>query len=278
MNVYAWLIRREFWERRAIVLVPVILSAILVLLALFGRSEFLRLDAPVTGVAAARIYLAAIGGLFLAVMTSYSGLYLIDCLYDDRRDRSVLFWKSLPVSDTQTVVSKVVIGLIVVPLVSFVAADVTALLVAFILSVRNHGLVSVLWQPTAWLQIQTVWIYLICTAAVWYLPVAGWLLLVSAWVKRAPMLWSVLPLLIVYLVETVFLRTHYLYNLLSERFGGYGRAAYDGAFNPTNSAANIGSLIDLRGFLTNPAVWIGAVAGILLIVGAIQLRMRRGEI
>jgi ABC-2 type transport system permease protein len=280
MNTYVWLIRREFWERRAIWLVPAIVSAVLILLALFGRTQVIS-DVPMESPDIGRAYLFFIGVLFLAIMMLYSTLYLLDCLYDDRRDRSVLFWKSLPISDTDTVLSKLLVGLIAIPLVSLVAADVTSLIVAFIVSLRARALVGgALWEGGTWVQIQALWIYVIVTAAIWYLPVAGWCMMVSAWVKRAPMLWSVLPLLVIYLIERFFLGTHYVATVLSERLAGYIHAAFHGSMHGSDATVNtsIWRFMDIGGFIANPATWIGLAVGAAMIVAIIQMRMRRAEI
>jgi ABC-2 type transport system permease protein len=278
MNNYAWLIRREIWERRAIWLVPAVVSAVLILLALFGRTQFIS-DVPMESPYVGKVYLGFIGGLFLTVMMLYSTLYLLDCLYDDRRDRSVLFWKSLPISDTDTVLSKLLVALIAIPLVSFVAADVTSLIVAFIVSIRARSMVGgALWEGGTWLQMQGLWMYVIATAAIWYLPVAGWCLMVSAWVKRAPMLWSVLPLLVIYLIERFFLGTHYLAEVLGHRLGGYAQAAFHGSWKVNDVTTTAWQFMDIRGFFGNPATWIGLVVGAAMIVATIQMRMRRTEI
>jgi ABC-2 type transport system permease protein len=278
MNNYVWLIRREIWERRAIWLVPAVVSAVLILLALFGRTQFIS-DVPMESPYVGKVYLGFIGALFLTIMMLYSTLYLLDCLYDDRRDRSVLFWKSLPISDTDTVLSKLLVALIAIPLVSFVAADATSLIVAFIVSIRARSMVGgALWEGGTWLQIQGLWMYVIVTLAIWYLPVAGWCLMVSAWVKRAPMLWSVLPLLVIYLIERFFLGTHYLARVLGNRLGGYAQAAFHGSWKANDVTATAWQFIDIRGFFGNPATWIGLAVGAAMIVATIQMRMRRTEI
>ena len=147
--------------------------------------------------------------MFYLVMGVYSTWYLLDCLYTDRKDRSILFWKSLPISDATTVLCKLLVGMIIIPLVYFAAADATALIAAFILSIRARASIgSSLWNGDIWWQMQVLWMYAIVTTAVWYLPVAGWLMLVSAWAKRAVMLWAVLPPLLLYILERVFFGTH----------------------------------------------------------------------
>jgi ABC-2 type transport system permease protein len=130
------------------------------------------------------------------------------------------------------------------------------------------------------------------TTAIWYLPIAGWLLTVSAWAKRAVVLWSILPPLALVLAERVFLGTHVIAGQLGARLGLLSYASH--AFQYTPGAENwvnteIGDdtitapvsvyrFVNASGFFSSPETWIGAAAGIVLIVCAIQLRMRRTEI
>jgi hypothetical protein len=176
MNDYAWLVRREFWENRAIWIVPAAIGVALTLAALFGNVQIPALSLPDSR-GLSGVVLFGFGVTFFVVMNIYATWYLLDCLYADRKDRSVLFWKSLPLSDTATVLAKLFTGLIAIPLVYFIAADIATLLMAFIVSVRAHSaLGGSLWQPDLWLQLQVLWLYLIVTTAIWYLPFAGYLL------------------------------------------------------------------------------------------------------
>jgi ABC-2 type transport system permease protein len=290
MNTYSWLVRREFWENRAIWIVPAAIGAALLLGALFGHVEIPELTTPDQSRVVGGTVLFAFGVAFFVVMGIYSSWYLLDCLYADRKDRSILFWKSLPVSDTETVLAKLFTGLIAIPLVYFIAADVSTLLMAFIVSVRMHSTFgSALWQPDVWLQLQALWLYLIVTTAIWYLPVAGWLLVVSAWARRAVMLWSVLPPLALVVLERWFFGTHVVGKVLAERLVGYVSVAFQDMSQPGRLATtvvgggaittpqSVWRIIDPAGFVSAPETWIGVVAGILLIAGAIQLRLRRGE-
>jgi ABC-2 type transport system permease protein len=292
MNTYNWLIRREFWENRAIWMIPAVMSAVMVLVALFGKvnnqiSIPLQLPSQTIGGG----FLLAVGGTFFAVMAIYSTWYLLDCLYADRKDRSVLFWKSMPISDSVTVISKLTNALIVIPLVYFAAADVTALIMAFILSVRASPLIGgALWQAGLWLQMQVLWLYVIAASAIWYLPLAGYLLVVSAWAKRAVMLWSILPPIALILVERWFFGTHVIANQLLNRFVGIGGLIFrdpGGCCSWATTVVNndtirtpvsIWGFLNPGGFLSSPETWIGAAAGIGLIAVAIQLRRRRSEI
>jgi ABC-2 type transport system permease protein len=194
MNTYSWLIRREFWENRAIWIIPTVIGIALTLAALFGRVDVASLPPPSQTREYGGMVLFLFGVVFFAVMSVYSTWYLLDCLHADRKDRSILFWKSLPVSDTATVLAKLLTGLLVIPFVYFLAADATTLLIAFIVSVRAGASVAgALWHLDVWLQLQVLWLYLIVTVAIWYLPFSGWLLVVSASAKRAVVFRHSLP-------------------------------------------------------------------------------------
>jgi ABC-2 type transport system permease protein len=290
MNTTIWLVRREFWENRAIWIIPAVFAAFMILVALFGRVELMGIPAQLPSRAVGGGFLLAVGGTFFAIMTIYSTWYLLDCLYADRKDRSVLFWKSMPISDTTTVLSKLATALIVIPAVYFAVADVTALLMAFILSLRARSLGGALWHADLWLQLQVLWVYVTVTSAIWYLPIAAYLLVVSAWAKRAVMLWSIAPPIALLLAERWLFGTHVIAKLLGTRLLGAGRLAFRDAegccswvttvVNNENirTPASIWGFLNPAGFLSSPQTWIGAAVGAALIVGAIQLRMRRSEI
>jgi ABC-2 type transport system permease protein len=291
MNTYNWLIRREFWENRAIWMMPAVIGAVMILVALFGKVDQVSIPLQLPSQTIGGGFLLAVTGTFFAVMSIYSTWYLLDCLYADRKDRSVLFWKSMPISDTVTVTSKLANALIVIPLVYFAAADVTALIMAFILSVRASSFIGgTLWHADLWLQMQVLWLYVIAASAIWYLPLAGYLLVVSAWAKRAVMLWSILPPIALILVERWFFGTHLIANQLGERFVGIGGLIFRDpqgccswvttvVDNDTiRTPASIWGFLNPGGFLSSPETWIGVVAGVALIAAAIQLRRRRSEI
>jgi ABC-2 type transport system permease protein len=296
MNTYVWLMRREFWENRAIWLVPAALGALLVLAALFGGYQVVG-AVDLTTVRSV-IQAGALDGMimismtFFGVMAIYSTWYLLDCLYGDRKDRSILFWKSMPISDAATVIAKLAMALILIPLCYFAFADLTTLLMAFIISVRSGSIGSSLWRGDLWLQIQGLWLYLIVTTAIWYLPIAGWLLTVSAWAKRAVILWSILPPLALVLAERVFLGTHVIARQLGARLGLLSYVSHAFQYTPGSenwvnteighdiitAPVSVYRFVNASGFVSSPETWIGAAVGIALIVCAIQLRMRRTEI
>jgi ABC-2 type transport system permease protein len=183
--------------------------------------------------------------------------------------------------------SKLALALIVIPAVYFAAADLTTLIMAFIVSVRaSSSFGGALWHADLWLQLQGLWLYMIVTTAIWYLPVAAYLLVISAWARRAVMLWSILPPIALLLAERWFLGTHVVANILEERLLNFPQAAFKMGSMVTTAVgddtittpADIWGFLNLYGFLSNPETLIGAAVGALLIVGAIQLRTRRTEI
>jgi ABC-2 type transport system permease protein len=286
MNTYLWLVRREFWENKAIWIIPLSIGALLTLATLFGTIEATFFDSADKTRSVAGMMFLGFGALFFAAMSLYSYWYLLDCLYADRRDRSVLFWKSLPISDLQTVLSKLFVALVAIPLVYFAVADAASLLAAFVLSVRAHPLLgNSLWQPDVWLELQIVWLYVIVTTAIWYLPITGWLLLISAWAKRAVMLWSIAPPLALILAELLLSGTHVGLSALHDRLWGYSRLAFSGPMRAANAwsgdpsfdLASTGQLLSPGNFLSASGTWMGALVGVALIAAAIQVRMRRGS-
>jgi ABC-2 type transport system permease protein len=293
VNTYIWLVRREFWENRAIWTIPAVIGGFLILVALFGKIEGLGFGvaSQMPGRAVTQLFLVTVGATFFAVMSIYSTWYLLDCLHADRKDRSILFWKSLPISDTATVLSKLLTALIVIPLVYFVLADLTSLLMAFIISVRaSSSIGGALWHADLWFQLQVLWLYLIVTAAIWYLPIVAYLLVVSSWARRAVMLWALLPPFALILAERWFFGTHVIAAQLWERavglVGAFNTKLDDGSWVVTpvghdgaiQMPVSVWRLLDAAGFLSSPETWIGVGVGVALMFCAVQLRTRRTEI
>jgi ABC-2 type transport system permease protein len=180
------------------------------------------------------------------------------------------------------VFSKLFVALVAIPAVYFVAADSSALLIAFVISVRAHlAFGNILWRPELWVQQQVLWLYVIATGILWYLPIVGWLLLVSAWAKRAVILHAILPPLAIMLAEHLFLRTHFASLLFRDRLLGGAYAAFHHPINwalPTGEMTpGVWQLPDPVGFLSSAEVWIGVLIGAALIAGAVQLRKRRTD-
>ncbi|MBS0611638.1 MAG: hypothetical protein JSS24_00515 [Proteobacteria bacterium] len=292
MNTYLWLFRREVWENRAIWLLPAIVGGLLLIVALFGHIQVdewprqlsdqqLRVLGPMVA--------GGIGTAMFLIMSVYTSWYLLDCLYADRKDRSVLFWKSLPVTDTQTVLSKLAMALLVIPLVYFVIADITALAVSFVLSVRGGSpFAQALWHPLDWLQLQVMAVYAILTAALWFLPFSAWLLFVSSWARRSVMLWALLIPVAGCFIESRLLGTSLLRDVLLAHLLGYGKSAFHDESHFThhamignghlNTPDALSEFVNLGGFLSSGEMWAGVVVGAALVGATIYMRHRFTEI
>jgi ABC-2 type transport system permease protein len=153
---------------------------------------------------------------------------------------------------------------------------------AFVISVRAHLVFgNVLWRPEFWGQQQVLWLYVIATGILWYLPIVGWLVLVSAWARRAVILQAVLPPLAVMLAERLFFGTHVAAIVFRDRLLGGAYAAFhhpiNFSFAKGEMTPSVWQLPDPIGFLSSADVWIGVLIGAACIAGAIQLRKRRTD-
>ena len=130
--------------------------------------------------------------------------YCLDALHGERRDRSILFWKSLPVSDLTAVLSKLTIPLVVLPLLAF-AITVCVQVIMLLMTSANlltHGMsAATTWAHFPVFQDWLVLLYGLVAIAFWHAPIYGWLLFVSGWARRATFLWAVLPLLAIGIFE-----------------------------------------------------------------------------
>ena len=202
--------------------------------------------------------------------------------YGERRDRSILFWKSLPVSDLTTVLSKASIPLVVLPLIAFVVILATQFVMLLIgtaaLAGERHERIGAV-APGArasrgWWSCSTAWPCM----SLWYAPIYGWLLLVSAWARRATFLWAVLPLLALCVVEAIAFHTWHFAALLKYRLGGGFAAAFD-VTGVHGGVPNVGlAQLDPVKFLGTPGLWTGLAVAAAFLAAAVWLRRYRGPI
>jgi ABC-2 type transport system permease protein len=227
------LTRREFWEHRGLWLAPVATAAVLVLFALFahGHVAHIQVDDDEIGGQLSRQQALALstymqGVIWVAlnlVMAFVLTFYFADCLYAERKDRSIYFWKSLPVSDGLTVASKVLVGAVVVPLGVWLLAAVTHLVVMMVFAAHvalgqlPQGIVA--WNTLTWLRVEGLFLLGVILGALWNAPITGYLILVSAWARRNPLMWAMVPLLLA-LLEFILLHTTYLWTFIHYRING----------------------------------------------------------
>lgn len=238
------------------------------------------------------LFYAAVAGLMFFVMGTIAFFYSLDALYSDRRDRSVLFWKSLPVSDAETVLAKFVTATVVIPVVAIVAAVVAQLIAAGGAAAKVamiDGDPSVLWEPVV-LGTALSWSGLLAFASVfWYAPLVAYLLVVSAWAPRAPFLWATLPPVALVMLEKITLGSRHILDLLVQRFFGPMKAMVNDTSNMPgvvvhttdghmSAMSSVSQIADrLLDFMLSPAMLIGLVATVALVAVAMWGRRYRDE-
>jgi ABC-2 type transport system permease protein len=150
--------------------------------------------------------------------------YLLDCLYAERKDRSILFWKSLPVSDSSTVLAKFALAIVIAPLGIYVLAFVTHLVCSGMLLLRQGGyeFLARSWGGGSWFGVQGELVGRLLLSLIWYAPLVGYLMLASVLSRRAPMLTAILPPLVLALTEKLVVDTSYIGMFLMHRLSPIG--------------------------------------------------------
>jgi ABC-2 type transport system permease protein len=283
---FYWSVKRELWENRSIYIAPLIVAAV----ELFGflissiglperRRAVLLLD-PVKARAAIEVPYD-VAAIMLILTAFVVGLfYCLDALYGERRDRSVLFWKSLPVSDRTTVLSKTSIPLLVLPLVTFVTIVGTQLLMLFWTSLllMTHGMSPAsTWTYLPLFQQCLVLLYGLTAIAMWHAPIYGWALLISGWARRATFLWALLPLLAIGIFEKITFNTSHFASLVKHRLMGFAPDAFDFQRHSSPTIESLTQLTPGR-YLSTPGLWIGLLFAVAFVAAAVRLRRYRGPI
>ena len=285
-----WSVRRELWENRSIYVAPlaaaaVYLLGILISLIWLPRSmrELAALDPTHQRVALATPYSHA-AMLLMATAFIVGIFYCLDALYSERRDRSILFWKSLPVSDLTTVIAKASIPLVVLPLLAFTITVTLQLIMRLVstavLLVSGAG-AGTLWTKLPLFQMELVLLYGLTVLALWHAPIYGWMLLVSGWARRATFLWAVLPPLAIAIFERIAFHTSYFGLLLRDRLFGFAEGAFDlkdkSGVSVDPHFMPLAQLAPGR-FLSSPGLWIGLAFAAACIAAAVRLRRYREPI
>jgi ABC-2 type transport system permease protein len=282
---FYWSVWREVWENHSLYIAPLIVAAVV----LFGSSVSSfhlperRHAAMLLPTAARRaaIELPYDVAAMVIIMTAFVvGLfYCLDALHGERRERSILFWKSLPVSDFTTVLSKTTVPLLILPLIIFGIIVATQFVMMLISSVAlaPSGLSGTTWANYNLFKQSLILVYGLIVIALWHAPIYGWALLVSGWARRAPFLWAVLPPLAIGIFEKVTFNTLHTLDLLKYRVFGPGDEAF--AFRK-HDTISVDSLIQLTPgrFLSSPGLWIGLLFAAGFIIAAIRLRRYRGPL
>jgi ABC-2 type transport system permease protein len=309
------LIRREFWEHKSLWIAPLVWVGLITLffnwamlhvpdgghssikvdgrpvaeMSISGTELHQKLDVPEERKEGAfAVSYLAIFGLISVFMTIVVFFYLIDCLYTERKDRSILFWKSLPVSDTSVVLSKLAVAMLVVPigviLLSAVTQLVNYLTALAILHGTIIGEIFPDWSFGAWLRSQAIALGVMLGGVLWYVPIAGYLMLLSAWAKNKVFLWAILPPIALPVLEKVFLQSDHVLDFLGQRFTGYiglmkvDPNAFEAGDHERFPAVNdVYNAFHLSSVFTSAEMWLGVAAGAAMVFAAIRIRRYRDE-
>jgi ABC-2 type transport system permease protein len=290
-----WSVRRELWENRWIYLVPLGVAA-LFLIGFFistvhlprtvRNMEMIGAQDQHNGISGhLEAHLLAgpydiAGDLMMALAILMSIFYSADALHGERRDRSILFWKSMPVSDTTTVLAKASIPIVVVPLfvcaLAFVMWWIMLLASSAALLIRGTS-PAFLWAQLPLFQMWCLLVWHIVTAhSIWPAPVYCWLLLVGGWARRAVLLWAALPVLVIGVLEKLAFDTSHFAMLVGRRLIGDSPSMADipGNASVVNPMVHITALR----FFTSPGLWVGFGFCAVFLVAAIRLRRSQGVI
>jgi ABC-2 type transport system permease protein len=281
-----WSVRRELWENRSIYLAPLIVTVIVLFASLLHsmtvakRMRNLPTDPVKRHTAIVKPYSMPPAPIMLA--TFIVGIfYALDAFHGERRDRSILFWKSVPVSDRTTVLAKASIPFLVLPLIAFIlgAATQLLLLLASTMVLLMKGMSPLLlWREFRYPQEPMVMIYGLTVHVLWFAPIYAWLLLLSAWARRSPVLWAVLPPLALAAFERLVFNTTYFPSFLKDRVIGAMTRAF--ATHEPGSAGIIDRLDQLTPgrFLSTPGLWAGLIFTAVCLVAAMRLRRKQEPI
>jgi len=283
---FYWSVVRELWENRSLYIAPLIVAVVQVFgfaISAVGLAErrqgVLSLD---PALARARIEPPYdIAAMIMMMTVGIVGIfYCLDALYGERRDRSILFWKSMPVSDLTSVLAKVTIPQAILPFIACVLVVVIQVIILLITSATllAHGMSPAsTWTYIPFFQNWVVFFYGMIALSLWLAPVYAWLLLVSAAVRRAAFLWAVLPWFVIGVFERITFGTAYFGQFVRYRLVGFAPGAFDFHGRHYPSIDTLAQLTPGR-YLASPCLWLGLLVAAVFIAAAVRLRRYRGPI
>jgi ABC-2 type transport system permease protein len=295
------LIKREIWEHRSIYTAPALIGIVISLLTLTGQvsvSAFGEaVDLAVVGASNVDVAhrRAMLTGAFSVVTSVFSlgawivmVFYTLDALYSERKDRSILFWRSLPVTDAETVMSKLLVAVIVIPLTFLLTAYATHIVMLLLSSVwvmaEGGNAAHLIWSSAPILDNWLASAIFAIAMTLWLSPFLGWFLFVSAFAKRSPLMIAFLPIFILPMLEKLLIKTELFYHAIFLRTFNPPISNIDiSAFSDRDvlplkaDSVSLLAVIDLGKFLASPSLWAGLMVCGVLTFGAIYVRRYRDD-
>lgn len=305
INSQIALIRRELWEHRSIYVMPLVIALLVSLMSLTGQVAVSAFDDAVDiGIigatnlgenersAAITVLMISLSSTFVFAMWILTVFYTLDALYAERKDRSILFWRSIPLTDSETVLSKLLTALVVIPLITFAVVVATHLLVLLITSMwlgaRGADTWHLIWTAAPFFDNWTAALVFLLALSLWLSPFVGWFLFISAFTKRSPLLTASLPIAILPLLEkivfktSVFAEAFFVRSVQMPLFRGLDNIELlfqEGEdFNMVgNASLSLLSLLDIGRLFGSFGLWSGLVVCALFTTAAIYVRRYRDD-
>jgi len=280
-NAFYWSVRRELWEHKSVWLAPLAVAGFVLVASAIAASGHVQKAGNLSALGPDKLQpivlvpLSLAASVIVVLSLIVVAFYCLDALNGERRDRSILFWKSMPVSDTTTVLSKMFVPLVVTPAVAFVIALVTQLIMLIPLGALFKAVGADFGPVLAALPLANTtlaMLYGLVVHSLWFAPIYALLLLASVAVRR-PLLWVLIPVIVVQVLEQIAFGTSHSGAFIKYRLMG----GMSEAFAPSAMKEAVTSLstLDPVRFLSSPGLWLGLLAAAAFLVLAIRLRRNR---
>lgn len=298
------LMRRELWEHRALYITPIVIAVVVSVMSLTGNLSiggiehidmvmvFVSNMAENTREAALNGIMIALSSMFIFAMGILTIFYALDALYAERKDRSILFWRSMPLTDFETVLSKLLTAILLVPLLTYAFIILTHIIVLIIISVwvgiRGGDIWHLIWSVAPFFDNWLATLVFLLALQIWMSPFIGWFLFVSAFSKRSPLLIASLPLVMLPLFEkmlfnsTVFVDAIFVRSIKMPLFDGLDNMELlfqegEGFELTEDVSLSLLSIMDIGKYFTSAGFWSGIIVCALFTTAAIYVRRYRDD-
>ncbi|MFT6732977.1 MAG: ABC-2 type transport system permease protein [Polaribacter sp.] len=304
MNTLTILLKREYWEHKgAIFYTPAIMAAVfagLMLIGSFSADEFVvthnneytfsdhlpklvdKFEELSEREQKQGVQVALYGTLvfFCGVMLLISLFYCLGCLYDERKDRSILFWKSMPVSDTKTVLSKFATVCFLIPISYFVvitAFQIYMMIFSTVLAWIGGSWGTMIWASSNLFGVMFNGLMALIMGMLWLSPFWAWLIFASSWAKKVAFMWAALPIIMLTIAEGWIFKTNYFIEMVAMRGANTFSIMNSNLHFTTHKEIFDIEVMRWYEVFGNSAFWIGLIVAGVFLAGAIYTRSVRNE-